>query len=79
MNILNRNTRKTRSVAGRRRFVTTLEALDQRCLLDAGAAYAQTALVSDIKGLAPHLDPNLQNPWGFSETPDGQFRVSDNA
>ena len=71
--------RKTRRVARRCRFVATLEALDPRCLLDAGAAYAQVALVSDIQGLAPNLDPNLQNPWGFSETPDGQFRVSDNA
>lgn len=65
--------------AARRRRIATLDALEQRCMLDAGAAYAQTALVSDLKGLAPHLDPNLKNPWGFSETPDGQFRVSANA
>lgn len=48
-------------------------------MLDAGAAYAQAALVSDVKGLAPRLDPNLKNPRGFSEAPDGRFRISANA
>ena len=43
-----------------------------------GSAYQQTNLVSDIPGLAPTTDPNLQNPWGISQTPDGQFRVADN-
>jgi uncharacterized protein (TIGR03118 family) len=41
-------------------------------------AYQQTNLVSDVAGLAPTTDPNLQNPWGVSQTPDGQFRVADN-
>jgi uncharacterized protein (TIGR03118 family) len=43
-----------------------------------GATYQQTNLVSDVPGLAPTTDPNLQNPWGVSQTPDGQFRVADN-
>jgi uncharacterized protein (TIGR03118 family) len=43
-----------------------------------GSAYQQTNLVSDIPGLAPTTDPSLQNPWGVSETPEGQFRVADN-
>jgi uncharacterized protein (TIGR03118 family) len=43
-----------------------------------GNAYQQTSLVSDVRGLAPTTDPNLQNPWGISQTPDGQFRVADN-
>src|SRR4051812_47726210 len=43
-----------------------------------GSAYRQTNLVSDVPGLAPTTDPNLQNPWGISQTPDGQFRVADN-
>ena len=43
-----------------------------------GSAYQQTNLVSDVPGLAPTTDPNLQNPWGVSQTPDGQFRVADN-
>ena len=43
-----------------------------------GSAYQQTNLVSDVPGLAPTTDPNLQNPWGISQTPDGQFRVADN-
>jgi uncharacterized protein (TIGR03118 family) len=41
-------------------------------------AYQQTNLVSDVPGLAPTTDPNLQNPWNVSETPAGQFRVADN-
>jgi uncharacterized protein (TIGR03118 family) len=44
-----------------------------------GSAYQQTNLVSDIPGLAPTTDPNLQNPWGVSQTPEGRFRVADNA
>jgi uncharacterized protein (TIGR03118 family) len=43
-----------------------------------GSAYQETNLVSDIPGLAPTTDPNLQNPWGISQTPGGQFRVADN-
>src|SRR5512135_158726 len=82
MSIWFRNLRKSlrsRHPARRRSHPLVLEGLDRRCLLDAGVGYLQTNLVSDIKGLAPHFDKNLQNPWGFSETPDGQFRVADNA
>jgi hypothetical protein len=64
--------------ASRRRTFPALERLDPRCLLDAGAAYAQTALVADIKGLAPNIDPNLVNPWGVVVTPEGRLRVADN-
>src|SRR5437660_1721907 len=53
-----------------------VEYLEDRCLLSGG--YAQTALVSDIPGLAPNRDRNLINPWGFSETAAGQFRVAAN-
>ena len=76
-----RNLRKTlrpRRPARRRSHPLVLEGLDQRCLLDAGIGYVQTNLVSNVEGLAPTTDPNLQNPWGVSETPDGQFRVADN-
>jgi uncharacterized protein (TIGR03118 family) len=56
-----------------------LESLEQRCLLDAGATgFVQTNLTSDIPGLAAHTDRDLINPWGFSETPQGQFRISSN-
>jgi uncharacterized protein (TIGR03118 family) len=55
-----------------------LERLDDRCLLDAGMGYVQTNLSSDIPGLAQHTDPKLLNPWGFSETANGQFRVAAN-
>jgi uncharacterized protein (TIGR03118 family) len=53
-----------------------VECLEARYLLSAG--YAVTNLVSDIPGLADHIDTNLVNPWGFAETPQGQFRVSAN-
>ena len=43
-----------------------------------GSVYQQTNLTSDVPGLASTTDPNLQNPWGLSQTPDGQFRVADN-
>jgi uncharacterized protein (TIGR03118 family) len=56
----------------------SVERLDDRCLLDAGMGYVQTNLASDIPGLAPNNNPQLINPWGFSETPDGQFRVAAN-
>jgi uncharacterized protein (TIGR03118 family) len=44
----------------------------------ADAVFQQTNLVSDIPGLAAHTDPRLQNPWGVSLSPDGDFRVDDN-
>lgn len=55
-----------------------LEGLEDRCLLDAGIGFVQTNLVSDIRGVAAHTDRDLINPWGFAETPQGQFRVSAN-
>ena len=54
----------------------SVECLEARYLLSAG--YAVTNLVSDIPGLADQIDTNLVNPWGFAETPQGQFRVSAN-
>ena len=53
-----------------------VEQLEDRSLLSTG--YVQTALVSDIPGFAPNTDRNLINPWGFTETSAGQFRVSAN-
>lgn len=55
-----------------------LEGLEQRCLMDAAIGYVQTKLVSDIPGFARTTDKDLINPWGFSETADGQFQVSAN-
>ena len=66
------------SRASRRRHRPALERLDQRCLLDAGLGYVQTGLASSVPGLTAHTIPDLINPWGFAETPDGQFRVSAN-
>jgi uncharacterized protein (TIGR03118 family) len=53
-----------------------VERLDDRCLPSAG--FIETPLVSSIPGLAPNTDPKLINPWGFVETPAGQFRVATN-
>ncbi len=57
----------------------TLESLEERSLLDAGTAgFIETNLASDLKGVAAHTDVNLINPWGFAETPGGQFQVAAN-
>lgn len=41
--------------------------------------YVQTNLVSDVSGLAPVTDPNLQNPWGVSESATSPLWISDQA
>lgn len=38
--------------------------------------YLQTNLVSNIKGLAPVIDPNLADPWGISFSATSPFWVS---
>jgi hypothetical protein len=43
------------------------------------APYIQTNLVSDIPGLAPITDPNLQNPWGVSESAASPLWISNQA
>lgn len=43
----------------------------------AAPLYIQTNLTSDVPGLAANLDPNLQNPWGFSFTATSPFWISD--
>jgi uncharacterized protein (TIGR03118 family) len=58
------------------RTTLSVERLESRYLLSAG--YAATNLVSDTPGLAVHTNKNLVNPWGFAETPQGEFRVSAN-
>lgn len=54
----------------------TLEALEDRRLLSGNVL--QTNLVSDLPGVAQHLDPNLVNPWGISESGGSPFWISDN-
>jgi uncharacterized protein (TIGR03118 family) len=56
--------------------LSSVEQLERRCLLS--ASFVQTALASDIPGLAPNTDRSLINPWGFSESSAGQFRVAAN-
>src|ERR1041385_9164887 len=47
------------------------------CLLPETAqaqnAYLQRNLVSDLPGMADHLDPNLLNPWGIAFSATGPF------
>ena len=44
-----------------------------------GDVYVQTNLVSDIAGMAPNTDPNLQGAWGLSFSTTSPFWVSDQA
>lgn len=46
--------------------------------LRAQNAFQQNNLVSDVPGLAAHLDPNLVNPWGIATSASSPFWVSDN-
>jgi uncharacterized protein (TIGR03118 family) len=45
--------------------------------LAAQSRFAQRNLVSDVPGLAAHLDPDLVNPWGISFGPATPFWISD--
>jgi uncharacterized protein (TIGR03118 family) len=42
------------------------------------SGFVQTALISDIPGLGVSTEPSLQNPWQFTQSPTGQFRVATN-
>ncbi len=45
----------------------------------AGAnAYTVTNLVSDVPGLATHVDPQLVNAWGLTSLPTSPWWVADN-
>jgi uncharacterized protein (TIGR03118 family) len=41
------------------------------------ASYLLTILTSDQTGTAPKIDPNLQNPWGLSNSATGPFWAAD--
>jgi len=43
-----------------------------------GNNFTQTNLVSDLNGVALHMDPDLVNPWGISFGATSPFWVSDN-
>src|SRR5262245_54948911 len=56
-----------------------LESLESRCMLSTAGLLQQRNLVSDQPGVAEIRDPNLINPWGISESPNGgAFWLSDN-
>jgi uncharacterized protein (TIGR03118 family) len=69
-------TKRCSSVSARARL--QVEVLEDRCLLSANLNVLQTNLVSDLPGVAQHLDPNLVNPWGISESAGSPFWVADN-
>jgi uncharacterized protein (TIGR03118 family) len=74
-----RQTTRSRRTARPQTFRPTLEGLEERSLLDAGTTgFIVTNLVSDLPNIAAHEDVNLVNPWGFAETPGGQFQVAAN-
>lgn len=57
--------------------MSTLERLEIRSLMDA-AGFVQSNLASDIPGFGAHTDSDLKNPWGATETSQGEFRVGAN-
>ena len=58
--------------------ILLLGALPQYVLADGVDTYSQQNLVSNIPGLATHLDPNLVNPWGIAFNGASPFWISDN-
>jgi uncharacterized protein (TIGR03118 family) len=44
----------------------------------ASGGFVVTSLASDIKGVANHTDRDLNNPWGFVMTSNGDFRIAAN-
>ncbi|MEI9932557.1 MAG: TIGR03118 family protein [Rhizomicrobium sp.] len=44
----------------------------------AATTFTVSPLVSDQAGRAPNVDPDLKNPWGISQFPNGDLWVSDN-
>ena len=45
---------------------------------DGTGTYTVHNLNSDVKGVAPNLDPQLRNGWGIAAPPTGPWWVSDN-
>ena len=48
------------------------------CRMLAATQFVQHNLVSDLPGIADHLDPNLVNPWGIASSNTSPFWLSDN-
>ena len=58
---------------------TTMEPLESRRLFAVTLpTFVQTNLVSDLPGVAAHVDPNLVDSWGVVETKAGTVWVSNN-
>jgi hypothetical protein len=59
-------------VQHRRQTHLVMEALERRAMMDAALGFVESNLASDTKGVPPHTDTDLINPWGFSETHGGR-------
>ena len=55
-------------------LLTCLSAID----VGAGTRYTQTNLVSDLPGVATHVDVNLINPWGIASSASSPIWVAAN-
>jgi uncharacterized protein (TIGR03118 family) len=44
----------------------------------AATSFSVNPLISDQAGKAPNIDPDLKNPWGISQFPNGNLWISDN-
>lgn len=63
----------------RKTRTTTIEPLESRRLFAVTLPnFIQTNLVSDLPGVAAHVDPNLVDAWGVVETRAGTIWVSNN-
>jgi uncharacterized protein (TIGR03118 family) len=62
----------------RQTAVLAFESLERRSMMAASVGLVVANLASDVKGVAAHTDPDLMNPWAFSQTSDGQFRIAAN-
>ena len=62
--------RKTKETAFCLSLVLVMSFLASMSTL-AAAQYKQVNLVSDQKGMAPHVDPNQKNGWGLAFFPNG--------
>jgi uncharacterized protein (TIGR03118 family) len=62
--------------------VTTGLALGLTLLMSTSAlaatSFTVNPLISDQAGKAPNVDPDLKNPWGISQFPNGNLWISDN-
>ncbi|HKD93935.1 MAG TPA: hypothetical protein VKB43_04410, partial [Gaiellaceae bacterium] len=60
-------------------LAATLLAIGSASAAPPGDHYQITPLASDIPGLAPTTDPNLQNTWGLARSGTSPWWIANNA